>query len=115
MSPDEYIAKSEKRLEQVEEPVYFLCTFYSTLHEIRGGFQGLYPAMVKLTKQFGVGLIFDAIVKNYYGGKIFSKNTFYQDILYTAIGIKKLKEQAASVPTAIHYSEYLRLRDSANA
>jgi hypothetical protein len=113
MSPDEYIVKSGEELTQVEEPVYFMSAFYCNLFGI-SGFKELYPAMAKLIKQQGLGTVFDAIVRNYYKGKKFSKDTFYKDILFTTLNIKKERKEAESAPTSMYYTDYLKLRESAN-
>ena len=113
MSPDEYIVKSGEELTQVEEPVHFMSTFYCTLFGI-SRFKGLYPSMAKLIKQQGLGIVYDAIVRNYYKGKKFNRDTFYKDILFTSLNIKKERKEADSAPTSMYYTEYRKLRESAN-
>ena len=114
MSPDEYIVKSGKELVQVDDPVYFLVKFYSKLFGVKI-FKELYPSMGKLINQFGAGVMYRAIVKNYYNKTRCNKESFYKDLLFTAMGIKKEDKLTESEPTPITYMEYVRLRESANA
>lgn len=114
MSPDEYIASSEGKLNEAEEPISFLVIFYCNLFEVKH-FKGIYPAITKLARQFGSGIVFDAITENYYKGKKYSKSKFYQDILFTAMNIQKRRKEAETAPTSMYYTDYLKLRESANA
>jgi hypothetical protein len=114
MSPDEYIEKSGEELLQVSDPVIYMAGFYCTLYGINQ-FKELYPAMGKLIKQQGLGTVYQAIVKNYYKGKQHNKETFYKDILFSTIGIKKEKASAESGQASINYADYLKLMESANA
>lgn len=114
MSPDEYIVKSGEKLVQVDDPLYFLVKFYCTLYGVKV-FKELYPSMGKLINQFGVGVIYRTIVKNYYNKTRCNKSSFYKDLLFTAMGIQKEDKLAENEPTPITYLEYVRLRDSVNA
>lgn len=113
MTPDEYIIKSGEELKQVDNPLGFLVDFYCNINGI-SKFKGIYPSIGKLINQHGEGIIYRAIVKNYYKGKPFNKSTYYKDILFTAIGIKKEHKLAEEQPTSMTYTDYLKLRESVN-
>ena len=113
MTPDEYIAESGKELMYVEQPLGFLVKFYCNLFGITV-FKGIYPAFGKLIKQYGEGTVYQAIVKNYYKGTKHSRDTYYKNILFTAIGIQKKEKQSESEPTSLSYADYLKLRESVN-
>lgn len=113
MSPEEYISKSTEELMDVAEPIYYLAHFYCTLYGITT-FKEIHPAIGKLIKQQGLGTVFNAIIRNYRKGIQFSKETFYKDILFTTIGMKKARAQVELEPTSMLYSDYIKLRESAN-
>jgi hypothetical protein len=113
MSPDEYIIKSGEELMQVDNPLVFMVRFYCKLYSVKV-FKELYPGLGKLIKQFGAGVIYRSIVKNYYSKTYCNKESFYKDLLFTAIGIQKEDKLSEQEPTPITYLEYVKLRESVN-
>ena len=63
----EYIIEFGEKLLQVDDPVFNLVEFYCSLNAI-SQFKELYPAIGKLTKQYGTGTIYNSIIKNFYIG-----------------------------------------------
>ena len=109
----ELINRIEKKLIHADNPVFDLANFYCELNGIKQ-FKELYSAIGKLTKQYGIGVIYQAIIQNFYKNKKYTKENFYKDILFTAIGIKKATKLANEEVTPITYKEYIKLRESVN-
>ena len=111
MQLDEYINKVGNYLLQTDKPVFELAKFYCTLYGI-SVFKELYPALGKLTKQFGIGKVYKAIIDNYYKNIKYNKEHYYRDLIFA---IKRMEKSAnVTEPTPITYAEYTKLRESVN-
>ena len=113
MQLNEYINKVEDYLLQTDEPVFELAKFYCTLYGIKG-FKELYPAIGKLTKQFGISKVYEAIVENYYKASTHTKKKFYTNLLFSIKNAEKRLKIANAEPTPITYTEYSKLREEVN-